>query len=110
MSMVNAFTPQGKTYLVSTTSVQIQTNTNSNAISYRVRNLSTSTAYFRWAPPGAVGSSVTVGTVTVPVAGTPSDNVIGMFPESVEVFTLPPNVWLKSDTANAFEVIAGEGI
>jgi hypothetical protein len=33
-----------------------------------------------------------------------------MFPESVEVFTLPPNVWLKSDTANAFEVIAGEGL
>lgn len=110
MSTVNAFTPQGKTYLVSTSTVQIPTTTNTYAVSYRVRNLSTNTAYFAWAPALPDGTAVTISSVTVPVAGTPSANVIGMFPESVEVFTLPPNVWLKSDTADAFEVIPGEGI
>jgi hypothetical protein len=67
-------------------------------------------AYFAWAPADPAGNTVTISAVTVPVAGTPSTNVIGMFADSVEVFTLPPNVWMKSDTANAFEVIAGEGI
>lgn len=110
MSFVNAFTPRGKTYLVTTSAVQIQTNDNVSAISYRVRNLSTNTAYFAWAPAQPVGGTVTIGSVTTPTAGSPVANVIGMFPESVEVFTLPPNVWLKSDTANAFEVIPGEGI
>ena len=110
MSTVNAFCPKGQTYLVSTSSVQIQTTDNVNAVSYRIRHLSTNTAYFRWAPAQPTGTAVTVGSVTTPTAGSPSVNTIGMFPESVEVFTLPPNVWLKSDTANAFEVIAGEGI
>ena len=110
MSTVNAFCPKGQTYLVSTSSVQVTTQDNVNAISYRVRNLTTGTAYFAWAPPQPNGQAVTVGTVTAPTAGSPSQNVIGMFAQSVEVFTLPPNVWLKSDTANAFEVIAGEGM
>lgn len=110
MSSVNAFTPRGQTYLVSTSTVQIKTTDNSYAVSYRVRNLSTNTAYFAWAPADPLGATVTISSVTTPVAGTPSTNVIGMFPESVEVFSLPPNVWLKSDTANAFEVIPGEGI
>ena len=110
MSSVNAFTPRGQTYLVSTSTVQIKTNNNGYAVSYRVRNLSTNTAYFAWAPADPLGATVTISSVTTPVAGTPSTNVIGMFPESVEVFSLPPNVWLKSDTANAFEVIPGEGI
>jgi hypothetical protein len=110
MSTVNAFTPRGQTYLVTTSDVQIKTQDNANAISYRIRNLSTNTAYFGWKPADPTGAAVAVGTVTIPTAGSPSQNVIGMFPESVEVFTLPPNVWLKSDTANAFEVIAGEGL
>lgn len=110
MSTVNAFTPRGQTYLVTTSAVQIKTNDNSYAVSYRVRNLSTNIAYFAWAPADPLGATITIGSVTTPVAGTPSTNVIGMFPESVEVFSLPPNVWLKSDTANAFEVIPGEGI
>jgi hypothetical protein len=110
MSTVNAFSPKSQTYLVSTSSVQIVTNDNVNAVSYRVRNLSTNTAYFSWLPANPTGAAVTVGSVTAPTAGTPSFNTIGMFPESVEIFTLPPNVWMKSDTANAFEVIAGEGI
>jgi hypothetical protein len=110
MSTVNAFCPKGQTYLVSTSSVQIQTTDNVNAVSYRIRNLSTNTAYFRWAPAQPTGTAVTVGAVSAPSAGTPSVNTIGMFPESVEVLTLPPNVWMLSDTANAFEVVAGEGI
>lgn len=110
MSTVNAFTPRGQTFLVTTSDVQIVTRDNVNAISYRVRNLLTSTAYFGWKPADPTGAAVSVGTVTTPTAGSPSSNVIGMFPESVEVFTLPPNVWLKADTANAFEIIAGTGI
>ena len=110
MSTVNAFSPKGQTYLVTTSDVQIKTQDNVNAVSYRIRNLSTSTAYFGWKPADPTGATVAIGTVTTPTAGSPSQNVIGMFPESVEVFTLPPNVWLKSGTANAFEVIAGEGI
>ncbi len=110
MSTVNAFSPKGQTFLVTTSDVQIKTQDNVNAISYRVRNLLTVTAYFGWKPADPTGATVTIGTVTTPTAGSPSQNVIGMFPQSVEVFTLPPNVWMKSDTANAFEVIAGEGI
>jgi hypothetical protein len=110
MSTVNAFSPKGQTYLVTTSDVQIKTQDNVNAVSYRIRNLSTSTAYFGWKPADPTGATVAIGTVTTPTAGSPSQNVIGMFPESVEVFTLPPNVWLKSGTAVAFEVIAGEGI
>ena len=110
MSTVNAFSPKGKTYLVTTSSVQILTTDNVNAVSYRIRNLSTNTAYFSWLPAQPTGTAVTVGSVTTPSAGSPSSNTLGMFPESVEVFSLPPNVWLKSDTANAFEVTPGEGI
>jgi transglutaminase-like putative cysteine protease len=110
MSTVNAFSPKGQTYLVTTSDVQVKTQDNVNAVSYRIRNLSTSTAYFGWKPADPTGATVAIGTVTTPTAGSPSQNVIGMFPESVEVFTLPPNVWFKSGTANAFEVIAGEGI
>jgi hypothetical protein len=110
MSTVNAFTPRGKTYLVTTSDVQIQTQDNMNAISYRVRNITTGTAYFGWKPADPLGGTVAIGSVAAPSAGTPKQNIIGMFPESVEVFTLPPNVWLKSDTADSFEVIAGEGI
>jgi hypothetical protein len=110
MSTVNAFTPKSKTYLVSTTTVQIPTTDNVYAVSYRIRNLSTNAAYFAWQPANPTGTAVVIGTVSAPTAGSPVDNVIGMFPESVEIFSLPPNVWLKSDTANAFEVLAGEGI
>ena len=110
MSTVNAFSPKGQTYLVTTSDVQVKTQDNVNAVSYRIRNLSTSTAYFGWKPADPTGATVSIGTVTTPTAGSPSQNVIGMFAESVEVFTLPPNVWFKSGTANAFEVIAGEGI
>jgi hypothetical protein len=110
MSTVNAFTPRGKTYLVTTSDVQIFTQDNASAISYRVRNITTGVAYFGWKPADPLGGSVAIGSVSAPTAGSPTQNIIGMFPQSVEVFTLPPNVWLKSDTASAFEVIAGTGI
>lgn len=109
MSTVNAFTPQGQTYTVSTSSVQIITNTNSYAISYRIKNLLNSSAYLAWLPANPQGAAVTVGSVTAPSAGSPS-SVMGFLPNSVEVIQLPPNVWLKSDQANAFEVTPGEGM
>jgi len=110
MATVNPFDPSSKTYLISTSSVQVVTGDNINNLSYRVRNIGTTQAYFRYAPPAPLGASVTVGTVSAPSAGTPSENTIGMFPNSVEVFTLPPNCWFKSDTANAFEVTCGIGV
>ena len=110
MSTVNAFTPKGQTYTVSTTSVQIKTQDNAYAISYRIRNLLSTAAYLKWVPADPLGAAKTVPAIVAPVAGTPSTNTIGMFPNSVEVISLPPNVWLLADTANAFEVTPGEGL
>ena len=109
MSTVNAFTPQGQTYTVTTSSVQIKTNTNSYAVSYRVRNLLSTAAYLAWAPADPLGASITVGSASAPSAGSPAA-VLGFLPNSVEVVQLPPNVWLKAGTANAFEVTPGEGM
>ena len=110
MSTVNAFSPKGKTHLVTTSAVQVKTQDNAYAVSYRIRNLSTNTAYISWAPADPVGGSVTPPTPAAPTAGSPVNQTMGMFPESVEVFSLPPNAWFLSDTANAFEVTPGEGI
>jgi hypothetical protein len=109
MSTVNAFTPQGKTYLVTTSSVQIPTNTNSYAVSYRVKNLLTTNAYLGWLPADPLGASVTVGAPSAPSAGSPGQ-VLGFLPNSVEVVQLPPNVWLRASAASAFEVTPGEGM
>ena len=110
MSTVNAFSPKGQTVLVTTSAVQVKTQDNVYSVSYRVRNLSTNTAYFAWAPADPLGASVTPPTPAAPSAGSPVTQTMGMFPESVEVFSLPPNAWFLSDTANAFEVTPGEGI
>lgn len=109
MSTVNAFSPKGKTYTVSTASVQIQTQDNVYSVSYRVRNLLSTAAYLAWSPADPLGASITVGSASAPSAGSPA-SVIGFLPNSVEVVQLPPNVWLKAGTANAFEVTPGEGI
>lgn len=110
MSTVNAFTPRGSTVLITTSSVQVLTDDNVNAVSYRVRNILNTPAYLAWAAADPTGAAVTVGSTTAPSAGSPAYNVIGMFAESVEVFTLPPKVWLKASAANAFEVTPGEGL
>lgn len=109
MSTVNAFTPMGQTYLVTTSSVQIPTNNNSYAVSYRVRNLLSTAAYLAWAPADPLGASVTVGSASAPSAGSPAA-VLGFLPNSVEVVQLPPNVWVKAGTASAFEITPGEGM
>lgn len=109
MSTVNAFTPKGQTYTVSTSSVQIKTQDNAYAVSYRVRNLLSTAAYLAWSPADPLGASITVGSTSAPSAGSPA-SVLGFLPNSVEVVQLPPNVWLKAGTANAFEVTPGEGM
>ena len=110
MSTVNAFCPKGKTYLVTTTAVQVSATDNCAPISYRIRNLDVATTYLAWAPADPTGAAVTLSAPTTPTAGNPQANVIGMFPESVEIFTLPPNAWFISGTANALEITPGEGI
>lgn len=110
MSTVNAFTPKGKTFLVSTSDVQIPTQDNVTAISYRVVNVTSGTVYLGFAPADPTGAAVAVGTVAAPTAGSPVNNIIGFLSGSVEVVSLPPNVWLKSDTANAMQITPGVGI
>lgn len=105
-----AFTPMGQTYLIGTSSVQVKAEGNQTPTAYRIKSLLATTQYLRWAPPDPTGATITVGTVSAPVAGTPSSNTIGFFPGSVEIVALPANVWLKSDGVAAFEVTPGEGL
>jgi hypothetical protein len=109
MSTVNAFTPFGQTYLVSTSDVQIKTQNNTYAVSYRIVNLTSGTVYLGFKPADPLGGSISVGTVSVPTAGSPVDS-IGFLSGSIEVVSLPPNVWLKADTANSMLVTPGVGI
>lgn len=104
-----AFVPFGQTYLVGTTSVQVLSQGNQGATSYRIKSMLTTTQYLRWAPPSPTGVAVTVGSVTAPVAGTPSNETIGLFPGAVEVISLPANAWFKADAVAAFEITPGEG-
>jgi len=94
-----AFWPLSATVLVGTTPVQVPGSRGS----YRVRNLSASVQYFSW------GNS-SVSAPVVPVAGTPSDNTIGMLPNSVEVFAIGAAVWFIASAAGAFEFTPGEGM
>lgn len=110
MSFVNAFQPTGSTVLVTTSSVQITTSDNVQAVTYRIRNVAATQAYLSWLPADPLGAAITVGSVTAPTAGSPSAKTLGFAVGAVEVFTLPPNVWMKSDTANAFEVTPGVGL
>jgi hypothetical protein len=110
MSTVNAFSPKGQTYLVTTSDVQIKTQDNVYAVSYRIVNLSSGTVYLGFKPADPTGAAVAVGTVAAPTAGNPVNNIIGFLAGSIEVVSLPPNVWLKSDTASSLLVTPGEGI
>ena len=109
MSTVNAFTPKGQSYLVTTASVQIKTQDNVTAVSYRVVNTTTSTVTLNWLPADPLGASVTVAAPTVPTAGSPSTSLT-FLAGAVEVVGLPPNVWLRADTATSLLVTPGEGI
>jgi len=110
MSTVNAFTPKGQTYLVSTSDVQIKTQDNVSAVSYRIVNITSGTVYLGFKPADPTGASVTVGTVAAPTAGNPVNNIVGFLAGSIEVLSFPPNAWVKSDTANALLITPGEGI
>lgn len=106
-----AFSPSGPTVLVGTTEVQVSGKDNNYPTAYRVRNLLTTTQYFSWAPMPAITGSTPSITVTVPSAGVPSANTIGMGGGGVEVFgTLPPNAYFKANAAGAFEITPGEGL
>lgn len=94
-----AFWPLSSTVLVGVTAVQVPGSTGT----YRVRNLSASVQYFSW------GNS-SVSAPTIPVAGTPSANTIGMLPNSVEIFSIGANVWFIASAAAAFEFTPGEGL
>jgi hypothetical protein len=110
MANVNAFQAKGKTYLVSTSDLQIPTQDNVYAISYRIVNLSASTVYLKYAPANPTGAAVSVGTVAAPSAGSPVDNTLGFLTGSIEVVSLPPNVWVKADVATSLLITPGEGI
>ena len=111
MSLRQTFAPSGPTVLVGTTAVQVP-GTTSVPGCYRVRNLSSSVAYF------TMGNSSSVTAQAAPSAGTPSPNTIGMLPNSVETFgnpfggvdvNSPVAAYFISANAAAFEVTPGEG-
>lgn len=110
MSTVNAFTPKGKTYLVSTSDVQVITQDNVIAVSYRIVNVTAGTVYLGFKAADPTGAAVSVGTVAAPTAGSPVNNTIGFLSGSIEVVSLPPNVWLKADTANSLLITPGVGL
>jgi hypothetical protein len=110
MAYNSPFSPFGPTYLVGTSSVQVQSSNGNQPTSYRVKNMLGTTQYFSWLPPQPNNATQSV-TVTAPVAGTPSANTLGMLPYSVEIFGgLPGNAWFEADAAAAFEITAGEGL
>jgi hypothetical protein len=102
------FVPRGATVLVDNTARQVTTSTGANSMQYRVRNMSASAQYFGWATPNNATSATPTISTTAPSAGTPT-NAISMLPNSVEIFTLPANVWMQASSATGFEVTPGEG-
>lgn len=105
MATGNAFVPQGSTYLVVAAAVQVlSAATGGVAQSFRVRNLSSTVAYFTW---GATSGVTSVG---APSAGVPSANTIGMLGGSVETFSLPATAWFIANNATGFEFTPGEGL
>ena len=110
MAYNSPFSPFGPTYLVGTSSVQVQSSNGNQPTSYRVKNMLGTTQYFSWLPPQPNNATQNV-TVTAPTAGNPSANTIGMLPYSVEIFGgLPGNAWFEADAAGAFEITPGEGL
>jgi len=97
-----AFAPLGATIFVGAAAVQINVAP-IGPNSYRVRNLSGAVQYFTHGQTGSVSS------VGAPSSGVPSNNTIGMLPNSVETFTglLP---WMIASSAMGFEVTPGDGV
>lgn len=108
----SAFTPSGDTVLVDASGPAFVGLPRSNigATSYRIRNVTSSAAYFAWRPSNATGTVPTGMAATAPVVGTPAINTIGMISTSVEVFVLPQNCWFIASASATFEVTPGEGI
>lgn len=105
-----AFVPMGQTYLVGTSSVQVKSQGNQTPTAYRIKAVLSTPQYLRWAPPDPTGTAITVGAVSAPSAGTPSNETIGFLPGAVEVISLPANAWFKADAVGAFEITPGEGL
>lgn len=100
--MDKPFTPTGPAIFVGNTATQI------GGLGYagncwRVRNMSNSVQYFTY------GQTNSVTSVGAPTQGSPSQNTVGMLPQSVEIFSslLP---WMISSLSDAFEVIPGDGL
>lgn len=104
MSVDTLFKPLGPLTLIGTSAVQVvqQGNANAGVLSFRVRNLLSTAAYFSWGP-AAVGAPV------APTAGVPSPNTIGMLPTSVETFEIPAYSYFIASAAAAFEIQPGQG-
>lgn len=100
--MDKPFTPTGPSIFVGNTATQI------GGLGYagncwRVQNLSTSVQYFTH------GQTDSVTSMGAPTQGVPSQNTIGMLPQSVEIFSaLMP--WMISSLADAFIVTPGDGL
>lgn len=109
MPSVDSFTPSGKSYVVSTSTVQIPSQDNVNPVAYRIVNSTSSTVTLAWSPNQPLGTQPTIGSVTAPTAGSPT-NTLTFLPGAVEVVGLPPNVWMKADTASSLIVTPGEGL
>ncbi len=102
----SAFTPSGPTYLVTTSALQMTSPNNVTATSYRIINITAALVRFAWQPAG------TSNTLSAPSAPTASGatNVITLQANSVETFSLPPNMWIISSAVNSIEVTPGEGM
>src|SRR5690348_475923 len=105
----DAFRPTGATVTVDGTARQAVCDQQTSHMQYRVRNLAGTAAYFAWNTPKISSGGTPSMSVTLPVAGTPQDGVIGMLPSSVEVFTLPTGAWFMA-SGGTFEVTPGEGV
>lgn len=107
-----AFVPFGPTVLVGTSEVQVSSGgRNTGPTSYRVRNLLSTPQYVSWAPAAPLGGAAPSITVTVPSAGVPSSNTLGLAAFGVEVFGgLPSNAYFKANAAACFEITPGEGL
>lgn len=110
MAYDGAFTPRGPTVLIGTVPTQVVSGDNVAPTAYRIRNLSAAAAYLGWATPLPLNATPTIGTVSAPVLGTPSPNILGLGPGAVEVLYLGANAWFKASAATTFEVTPGEGL
>lgn len=104
MSLTSAFNPNSGTTVslaVLTTSAAVPAPAVTNLANYRFTNIGANTIFLQFAPAGAA-APVAVAATSMPMA-----------PNSVEVFTLPPNTQvaaIAAATGNTLYVTPGEGL